>query len=82
MLFVFLCQPIVPDDKARVLLGSQFAVSANAHILFLFVLAELGDSTLHLLQALIELFDLICVALLSLVAVGQVTVDIVLIELH
>jgi len=82
LLFVLFLEPVVPNDESGVLLGSELAVGADAHILFVFILAELSDGVLHLLQALVELLNLVTVALLALLAVSQVAHNVVLVELH
>ena len=82
LLFVLQLESIVPDHEPSVLLGPQFAISADASICLFLVFTELLDSTFHLLETLVELFDLVSVALLALVAVGHVALDVVLIEFH
>ena len=79
---IFLFEAIVPHDEASVLLSSQLAVSSDAHILFVLVPTQLFDGILHLPETLVEFLNLVAVPLLALLSIGQVTHDIVLIELH
>ena len=64
------------------MLSAQLAVRSNAHILLVLVAAKLLDGILHLPEALVELLNLVAIPLLALIAIGQVTHDIVLVELH
>ena len=82
LLFVLQLESIVPDHEPSVLLGPQFAISADASVRLFFVFTQLLDSAFHLFETLVELFDLVSVAFLALVAVGHVALDVVLIEFH
>ena len=82
LFLVLFCESVVPDDETSILLCAQLAVCADTHVSLFFVLAELGDGALHLLQTLVEFFNLVCIAFLALVTVSQITGHVILVELH
>lgn len=82
LLLVLKLERVVPNDEASVLLRAQLAISPDSNLSLLLVLLELRDCSLHLLQAHVELFDLVSVASLALVPIRQVTLHIVLVQLH
>ena len=57
-------EPVDPIDKSRILLRTQLAIGPYPHLSLLFIPLQLLDCSLHLLEADIELFDLISISAL------------------
>ena len=82
LLLIFKLEGIVPDHQPCVLLCSQLAVRLYAKLCLLLVVAQLRNRTFHLVNTQVEFFNLVGIALLTLVSISQVAFYVVLVQFH
>ena len=82
LLLVLEFEAVQVVDEVSVLLGLDVVLDADASLVLAGVGPQRSDGALHVVQLLVEFFDGLGVALLALVLVGNLTLDVVLVELH